>query len=121
MQYFSDRVTDEDNQVLNAVNDLSSKVQQVYECCVLPVALRQWSSLWQNERVSITVNSDNFAAITLVTKLQTSSPALSIIAREMAMNIALSVYALDICKHEIVFLNFARNAYKKCIFHFIYT
>ena len=63
------------------------------------VALRIWSELWLKGRIMLTVRSDNLATLALVAKMQPHSPQMGIIAREVALDIAVASYAPDIVEH----------------------
>ena len=97
--YFSDKVTDPDRRILSLAPGCSSKNQQVLEALCMLVALRIWSEFWLKGRVMLTVRSDNLSTLALVAKMQPHSPQMGIIAREVALDVAVASYAPDIVEH----------------------
>ena len=75
--------------------------QQVWESLCALVALRHWHSRWHQGRVRIEVRGDSVCMLTLVIQLRAraSSPALGMVAREMALDIAEAVYTPDVVSH----------------------
>jgi hypothetical protein len=98
IDYFADEVCADDVQRLS-LTGRGSEDQQVLEALALLVSLRQWHDHWRNERAIIAVNSDNVAALTMASKLKAKSGSMSTIAREMALDIADSLYAPSIISH----------------------
>lgn len=79
--------------------------QQLVEALCMLIALREWKCHWLNQRVCLKVRADNVATLVMVATLRTSSAAMSIIARELALDIGDSVYAPDIVEHVSGLLN----------------
>ena len=75
------------------------KSQQVCEAMVALVALRLWSSRWRGSRCILEVKSDSVSALKLVLDLETSGLGNGIIAREVALDIAQSVYKPQVISH----------------------
>ena len=76
-----------------------SKGQQVWEALAILVALRFWRSSWLGTRPVLEVKSDNVAALTLLATLK-SSPTSNVVAREIALDIALGSFQPDIISHS---------------------
>jgi hypothetical protein len=98
VDYFADEVCADDVQRLS-LTGRGSEDQQVLEALALLVSLRQWHDHWRNERAVIAVNYDNVAALTMASKLKAKSGPMSTIARELALDIADSLYAPSIISH----------------------
>ena len=56
------------------------------------------------------MRTDNISALTLVCRMQTSAPRLALIAREIAMDIARSIYSPDLVAHIPGIANAAADA-----------
>ena len=61
----------------------SSSGQQIWECLVYLVALRTWEEFWLDRRLTVTVRSDNIAALFLGAQMK--AKASNLIAREVAL------------------------------------
>ena len=99
VSYFGDRVHPNDRKVLMLRDTPSSADQQALEALAILVALREWAPRWTNKRVSLTVRTDNIAALTMIGRLQPHSEQLGILAREVALDIAASTYSPDEVQH----------------------
>ena len=73
--------------------------QQVWEALIILIALRHWAWVWRHKRVSLTIKTDNMTALTMVSALKSSGPALGNIARGMALDLAHSESAPDMVRH----------------------
>ena len=62
-----------------------SRDQQAAEALALLVALREWALHWRDQRVRLSVRTDNIAALTMLGRLQPHSEQLGLIAREVAL------------------------------------
>jgi hypothetical protein len=71
----------------------------VVEALVALVALRGWCSRWSRQRARIKVRSDSISALVLCLKLKTKGVGTTMIAREVALDIADAVYAPHIAEH----------------------
>ena len=63
------------------------------------VALRLWAPVWMNRRIKLGVRSDNVTALTTLLKFKASGEAPSIIARELALDVAGGVYVPSVIEH----------------------
>ena len=91
MAYMSERITEKESELLH-VRLLDSRSQQCFEALVLLVALRLWHRHWINRRVRLTVRSDSVTALILALKLKAKSYGTGVIAREIALDLADSLY-----------------------------
>ena len=60
-----------------------AKGQQVWECLCFLVALRVWKEFWADRKLSITIRSDNLAALFLGAQMKFKASAL--VAKEVAL------------------------------------
>ena len=97
--YFSDTISELDCQVLLIEKNEGSAGQQAFEALALLVAIRLWLPTFRSERVTVYVRSDNLSALHMVAKMQPKSRSLSIVARELALDLADATYALDFAQH----------------------
>ena len=97
-EYAFDFITADDERVLK-VKKLGSEGQQVWEGLALLAALRLWRHHWQDKRVSLQVKPDSVSALIMVVKMKTSGVGTSILAREMALDIADALYEPSVCEH----------------------
>ena len=67
-----------------------NKGQQLWECLAILIAVRLWAHIWSRERIVLRICGDNVGALTLLVKLRppTKNPAMGIIARELALDLA---------------------------------
>ena len=94
MENFSDEVTYAYNVVFGIVIDGMSNVQLVCEAIVIIIFFRTWRHRWLQGRAVITVESDNGVALTVMAKLQGSSPMIAIIGgRSCDGHCASSIYS----------------------------
>ena len=77
----------------------SSAGQQVAEALAALVALRAWHCHWKERQVTVRIRSDSVSALVLVLKLKTSGRGTSIIAREVALDIATACYQPMVVEH----------------------
>ena len=73
--------------------------QQTFEALAVLVALRAWCAVWRSQRVQLRVRSDSMSSLIIVLKLTTAGHGPGIIAREIALDIAESVYRPDVSEH----------------------
>ena len=76
-----------------------SSGQQTWECLAVLVALRTWRHHWQNRRAYVQVKSDSVAALTLMLDLKSGGRGPTIVAREVALELAESSFQPVICQH----------------------
>jgi len=69
--------------------------QQVWECLAVLVALDLWAPLWKQKRVALQIKGDNVTALTLLLKFRPSGPEMAIIARELALRLAVLSFPPD--------------------------
>ena len=63
------------------------------------VALRAWTSGWNGQHVTLRVKSDSVSALVLVLNLKTKGKGAGVVAREIALDIATSVYSPHVAEH----------------------
>ena len=95
VQWFASEISAEDVQILD-IEKGSSSSQQVVESLAALVALRHWSDRWSRSRVQLQIRGDSVAMLTLLLKMRppTSSKALGVIGRELALDIANACYSV---------------------------
>ena len=96
--YFYDAVSDDDV-AIHGVSRGDHRSQQCLEALSILVALRLWSAHWINQRIQLHVTGDNLAALTLLLELKSTGKTLGIVARELALDIATSVYSPTLVSH----------------------
>ena len=74
------------------------------------LALRSWAPKWRGKRVSLAVQSDNIATLSMVARMQPHSVRLGRIAREIAIDVAASEYSPDVTIHVPGLANVAADA-----------
>ena len=89
----------QEEMTLLRITEAESSAQQVVESLAVLVALRAWMSRWLHNRIQLRVKSDNISALVMSLKLKTSGHGTSIVAREMALDIAQSEYRPDVAEH----------------------
>ena len=99
VSFFASPITDLDRSVLSLGATPSSSDQQALEALALLVALREWSPMWQDQRVTLSVRSDNIVTLTMLCRMQPHSVQLGIIARELALGISTSSGSPDSAVH----------------------
>ena len=62
--------------------------------------MRIWASVWQRSRITLEVRSDNVTALTMLASMRVHGKGLSLIARELALDIGRGVYRPDVCAHS---------------------
>ena len=96
--YLSDAISQKDAQRLHF--ELGScKGQAAAEALAVLVALRAWAGVWISRRTAVHVKSDSEAALGALGKLSSPAPAVNCIAKEVALDIALSSYGVDVWSH----------------------
>ena len=66
----------------------SCRSQQAAEALCVVVALRTWMKYWKSQRLTVRIRSDSVAALTLAIRHKAQGYACSILARELALDIA---------------------------------
>ena len=59
--------------------------QQIVECLAQLVGLRCWCRFWKTQHVLLEIAADSITALTMLDILKASSPAISLISREIAL------------------------------------
>ena len=96
--YISDAITKEDAERLSfTIGDC--KGQAAAEALAILVALRAWLPLWGTTRTAVRVRSDSSAALGALGKLGSTAPHINLVAREVALDVALSRYGVDVWQH----------------------
>ena len=98
MSYFADPISDDDVSILKITKG-SSVDQQVCESLAMLVGLRLWSGSWKLSRSRLLVKGDSVTALTLVLHCRGTTGSMGVIAREIALDIAESVYRPDLGVH----------------------
>jgi hypothetical protein len=89
--WFAAPLGDEELEALELTRG-SCEAQQALEALAALVALRAWAEYWRSTRVLLRIRSDSVSALILVLKLKTTGKAAVVIARELALDIALGNY-----------------------------
>ena len=97
-EYFDDVITQDDERILNA-NTGDSTGQQVWEALAVLCALRLWADKWSERRIQLRVTGDSVSALTMVVKTQARGEGTALIARELALDVAESLYEPAVCTH----------------------
>jgi len=98
--FFTSPLTEHDVRIMGwPIGDCSG--QQTWEALAALVALRLWHDTWYQDRVQLRITGDSVCMLTLVIQMRAParSPALGIIARELALDVAHAVYQPDIVAH----------------------
>jgi len=109
IEYFASKLTALDEEIL-AFEIGSSAAQQIVEALAVLVALRHWSGKWKLRRVLLRVRSDSMSALTSVMFCRAAGVGTAIVARELALDIAESIYRPDIGEHIPGVVNLAADA-----------
>ena len=96
--FFFEAISEQDALILKTAR-FSSDGQHVWECLAVLVAMRLWKEHWHNQRVLLTVKTDNVTALTLIRKLRVKGKGEAIIAQELALDVASSAFEPDVCEH----------------------
>ena len=96
--WFQSKIEPEEAMILD-ITVGSSSAQQTVEALAALAALRVWHIRWCQAGVRLRVRSDSVAALIVVLKLKTKGRGSSIIAREMALDIAWSNFSPHIAEH----------------------
>ena len=97
VSYFSDRLTKQDA-IIHRTRLADSHGQQIWESLCVLIAMRVWASVWRTRRYTITVGSDNMAALVLAGKLKAKGPR-AVIAREIALHYAEGSFEPRVTEH----------------------
>ena len=90
-EYAFGPVTSDDEAILG-IKAGGSEGQQCWEALVVLAALRLWSSMWRERRITLEVKGDSVTALTMLIKMKADGWGTSVIAREVALDIAEALY-----------------------------
>ena len=93
-EYFSIAMTSSDERISNMKKG-DKDGQQIWESLVLLIAIRHWCHRWREARVTLQLESDNVAALTLAAQLKAHG-ARRKIATQLALIYSSSVFEPDI-------------------------
>ena len=97
--HFSEQISRSDRDILGLSAEPSSRDQQVLEAFAILLSLHEFAQHWRTDRVTLTIRTDNIAALTMCARMQPHSQQLGIIARELALDICEASYSPDIVEH----------------------
>ena len=96
--WFADALSDSDAWLLN--RDLGSHTgQQAYEAFVILVAIRLWRHLFGHQRATLSVRSDNVGALSVLSALKGSGDALTLVAKELALDLGKCEFLPRVIEH----------------------
>ena len=96
--YFSEAISADDQCILNTKSG-TAEGQQTWEALSMLVGLRIWKSWWQTTRVSLAFRGDNVGALSLLAALKGRSKEMSLIGRELALDLGDGAYFPEIIEH----------------------
>ena len=99
VEYFSSQVSTTDVESLGLSLTSDSTNQQALEALAILVSLRLWRYHWASVRCVLHVPTDNMAALQMICKMQSRSPSLGIISREVALDVADAIYEPQLVSH----------------------
>ena len=73
--------------------------QAAAEALAALVALRMWLPRWSTARSAVTLRSGSTAALGALGKMASPAPPVNTVAREVALDVALSRYGIDVWTH----------------------
>ena len=97
--YFAEELKDSDFKFFEAKRG-DAAGQQVWEALAILVSMRIWASVWKRSRITLEVRSDNVTALTMLASMRVHGRGLTIIARELALDIGNGVHRPDVCAHS---------------------
>ena len=97
-EYAFGPLTKRDEDILR-VKRGGSEGQQAWEGLAILAALRLWSWVWRDRRISLAVRSDSVSALMMLIKMKADGFGVGIISREIALDVAESLYEPNICSH----------------------
>ena len=98
-EYMAIPTTEEDARHMGLELSHDSRCQQAFEALAMLIALRFWKYHWINRRSVIHIQGDNTSALSLVTKMQTHSQSIGVVARELALDVSDAVYEPQVATH----------------------
>ena len=97
--YLADQITADAVAIHQLSTPPSAEDQQVLEALAMLVAIRSWSSTWLGHRAILSVRSDNMSTLAMVAKMQPHSSRINMVAREIALDVAMSTYTPQVVEH----------------------
>ena len=98
VEYYSEQLSKDDLETFQ-LSTADPAGQQIWEALAVLVSMRMWSLHWRRSKAVLEVRSDNVTALTLLTKMSATGAGLTLIAREMALDIGLSIYRPAVAAH----------------------
>ncbi len=77
----------------------TSAAQQVAEALAILFGLRAWLSAWEGKAPRLEVRSDSVTALSMVARMQSSSPQVGVVARELALTLSCSCVRPCVIEH----------------------
>ena len=77
----------------------SSTCQQVAEALAILFGLRAWLSAWEGKAPRLEVRSDSVTALSMLARMQTSSPQVGVVAREVALTLSCACVRPSVIAH----------------------
>jgi len=96
--YSADGISDDDMRILSVVVG-DPAYQQVLETLAMLVALRTWADEWTLSRTTLAIKSDSITTLTLVMFCRAKGVTVGLLSREIALDIAESVYRPLLAEH----------------------
>ena len=75
------------------------RFQAILELLAIAVALRTWLPVWRQRRVLLVTRSDSMAALGALQAVRSTSAAMNVVVREIALDMAEGWYTIDVIKH----------------------
>ena len=92
--YFASKLTaDDERRYGHAIANADG--QQIWECLAILVAVDLWHEAWAQQRIVLKIKGDNVTALTLLIKMRPKGPKMAIIARELALRLAVLSFPPD--------------------------
>ena len=97
-EYLHEEITEDDCNILK-IDVGSPNGQQILEALAMLIALRVWRQRWRQLRSTVVVRGDNVTMLTMVLHFKGASHGLSIVAREVALELADAAYRPLVAEH----------------------
>ena len=88
-----------DEKRILSIKEADCSCQQTVEALAVLIALRCWSSRWRGRHTTIRVKSDSISALVLALNMKSRGVGASIVARELALDVAASEYCPHVAEH----------------------
>ena len=98
VSWFATKFCKVDEEAINIVFGTSSS-QQVAEALAILFGLRMWIARWSGHAPRLKVRSDSVTALSLVARMRSNSPQMSVVARELALTRASSCIRPSLVEH----------------------